>query len=41
MLGKEQQESSLDWILGALKSESLSLPLEAKTFAADDWAFIL
>lgn len=41
MLSSEQQENSLDWILNSLKTDALSLPVEAKLFTASDWAFVI
>ncbi|MFT4937748.1 MAG: magnesium transporter [Paraglaciecola sp.] len=41
MVNQEQRESAFLWILDALNEGQIAVPIIAKDFAAEDWAFIL
>ncbi|MFT5677171.1 MAG: magnesium transporter [Paraglaciecola sp.] len=41
MVSQEQRESAFVWILDALNEGQIAVPIIAKDFGAEDWAFIL
>jgi magnesium transporter len=41
MVSQEQRESAFVWILDALNEGQVAIPIVAKNFSAEDWAFIL